>query len=118
MDLTVGVLLGTFILSVLALFVFIASMAKGLFGSGGAASVQIFDSDEVGQVEDPAATQKQRGSLQQAMDPTQVDSQRNAQEVATRLRADQSSSLVVGVCLTIAVVWLASSLRAVLGFSS
>ena len=64
MDLTVGVLLSTFILSVLALFVFIASMAKGLFGSGGAAAVQIFDDAEIGKVEDPAATGAQRGSLQ------------------------------------------------------
>jgi cytochrome c oxidase cbb3-type subunit 1 len=106
MDLTVGVLLSTFILSVLALFVFIASMAKGLFGSGGAAAVQIFDDDEIGKVEDPAATQAQRGSLQQAMDPLAGQTQPNASEVAARLRADQSSSLVVGVCLTMAVVWL------------
>lgn len=106
MDLTVSVLLGTFILSVLALFVFIASMAKGLFGSGGAAAVQIFDSDELGAVEDPAATKDQYGNLQQAMDPSSSASQRNAVEVATRLRADQSSSLVVGVCLTLSVIWL------------
>jgi cytochrome c oxidase cbb3-type subunit 1 len=106
MDLTVGVLLSTFILSVLALFLFIASMAKDLFGSGGAAAVQIFDDNEIGRVEDPAATQAQRGSLQQAMDPAAGRTQPNAAEVAARLRADQSSSLVVGVCLTIAVVWL------------
>jgi len=106
MDFTVSVLLATFILSVLALFVFIASMAKGLFGSGGAAAVQIFDADELGTVEDPAATAKQRGSLQQAMDPGHAMQRRSAWEVATRLRADQSSSLVVGVCLTMAVVWL------------
>ena len=106
MDLTVGVLLSTFILSVLALFVFIASMAKGLFGSGGAAAVQIFDDDEIGRVEDPAATQAQRGSLQQAMNPSAGRTQPNAAEVVARLRADQSSSLVVGVCLTLAVVWL------------
>ena len=106
MDLTVGVLLSTFILSVLALFVFIASMAKGLFGSGGAAAVQIFDDAEIGKVEDPAATQVQRGSLQQAMDSSAALTQPNAAEVAARLRADQSSSLVVGVCLTMAVVWL------------
>ena len=106
MDLTVGVLLSTFILSVLALFVFIASMAKGLFGSGGAAAVQIFDDAEIGKVEDPAATQVQRGSLQQAMDSSAGLTQPNAAEVAARLRADQSSSLVVGVCLTMAVVWL------------
>jgi len=106
MDLTVSVLLATFIMSVLALFVFIASMAKGLFGSGGAAAVQIFDDDEVGTVEDPAATKAQRGNLQQAMDPSHARHQRTAQEVATRLRVDQSSSLVVGVCLTASVVWL------------
>ena len=106
MDLTVSVLLGTFIMSVLALFVFIASMAKGLFGSGGAAAVQIFDRDELGTVEDPAATKTQRGNLQQAMDPSHVNEKRNAEELAKRQRADQSSSLVVGVCLTISVVWL------------
>ena len=106
MEPTVTVLLATFLLSVLALFVFIASMAKGLFGSGGAAAVQIFDDDEVGTVEDPAATQAQRGNLQRAMDPAHANQRRNAQEVATRLRADKSSSLVVGVCLTMAVVWL------------
>ena len=106
MDFTVSVLLATFILSVLALFVFIASMAKGLFGSGGAAAVQIFDTDELGTVEDPAATQAQRGNLQQAMDPRNAAQQRTAAEIATRLRSDQSSSLVVGVCLTMAVIWL------------
>ena len=106
MDFTVGILLVTFLLSLLALFVFIASMAKGLFGSGGAAAVQIFDDDELGTVEDPAATQAQRGSLQRAMDPGQQAEARTSADVAARRRADQSSSLVVGVCLTLSVVWL------------
>jgi len=106
MDFTVGILLVTFLLSLLALFVFIASMAKGLFGSGGAAAVQIFDDDELGTVEDPAATQAQRGSLQRAMDPGQRAEARTSADVAARKRADQSSSLVVGVCLTLSVVWL------------
>ena len=106
MDFTVSVLLATFVLSVLALFVFIASMGKGLFGSGGAAAVQIFDDDELGEVEDPAATQAQRGNLQQAMDPGYRTPVRQTAEAALRQRADQSSSLVVGVCLTLAVVWL------------
>jgi len=106
MDFTVGILLVTFLLSLLALFVFIASMAKGLFGSGGAAAVQIFDEDELGTVEDPAATQAQRGSLQRAMDPGQQAEARTSADVAARRRADQSSSLVVGVCLTLSVVWL------------
>jgi len=106
MDFTVSVLLATFVLSVLALFVFIASMGKGLFGSGGAAAVQIFDDDELGQVEDPAATQAQRGNLQQVMDPGHRTSAGHTAEAALRQRADQSSSLVVGVCLTLSVVWL------------
>jgi len=106
MDFTVGVLLVTFILSVLALFVFIASMSKGLFGGGGAAAVQIFDANELGAVEDPAATQAQRSNLQQAMDPDSSADQQSRQEVITRLRVDQSSSLVVGVCLTLSVIWL------------
>lgn len=38
MDLTVGMLLGTFVLSVLALFFFIWSMAQGLFGNGQSAA--------------------------------------------------------------------------------
>jgi cytochrome c oxidase cbb3-type subunit 1 len=106
MDFTVSVLLATFVLSVLALFVFIASMGKGLFGSGGAAAMQIFDDDELGEVEDPAATQAQRGNLQQAMDPGHKAAPRQTAEATLRQRADQSSSLVVGVCLTLAVVWL------------
>ncbi len=104
MDFTVSVLLATFVLSVGALFVFIASMAKGLFGSGGTAATQIFDADEIGTVEDPAATQAQRGELQRAMDANAHASGRR--ELETRLRVDQSSSLVVGVCLTLAVAWL------------
>ncbi len=42
MDFTVSLLLGTFLLSVAALFAFIWSMSKGLFGDGTAAATQIF----------------------------------------------------------------------------
>jgi hypothetical protein len=38
MDFTVGVLLGTFVLSVLALFFFTWSMAQGMFGNGRSAA--------------------------------------------------------------------------------
>ena len=107
MDFSVGVLLSSFILSVLALFFFIWSMAKGLFGSGAAASVEIFASHELGTVEDPAATAQQKGDLQRAMDPQAAARQAmGAVDLDARSRADQSSSLVVGVCLTLAVIWL------------
>src|SRR5258708_40187274 len=64
MDFTVSLLLGTFLLSIAALFAFIWSMSKGLFGDGMAAATQIFAPHEVGTVEDPAATYAQKGALQ------------------------------------------------------
>lgn len=107
MDFTVGVLLGTFLLSIAALFVFIWSMAKGLFGDGAAAATEIFAPNELGIVEDPAATTSQKDGLQHAMGPKQgLLHQIAAKDEALRSRADRSTSLVVGVCLTLAVVWL------------
>ncbi len=107
MDFTVSVLLATFLLSIAALFVFIWSMSKGLFGDGTAAATEIFAPNELGTIEDPAATARQKGELQQAMAGPEGDVQRmTAADGASRARADQSTSLVVGVCLTLAVVWL------------
>jgi cytochrome c oxidase cbb3-type subunit 1 len=104
MDFTVSVLLGTFLLSVAALFVFIWSMSKGLFGDGVSAATVIFAPNELGTVEDPAATALQKGGLQQAMGS--VEQSMSDEEEEIRARADHSTSLVVGVCLTLAVVWL------------
>src|SRR5258708_36736746 len=67
MEFTVSLLLSTFLLSVAALFAFIWSMSKGLFGDGTAAATQIFAPNELGTVEDPAATSAQKGGLQQAL---------------------------------------------------
>jgi cytochrome c oxidase cbb3-type subunit I len=107
MDFTVGVLLGTFLMSIAALFLFIWSMAKGLFGDGAAAAQEIFAPGELGKVEDPAATAAQQGGLQHAMgDAAQGAPHMTAADNAARERADQSTSLVVGVCLTLSVMWL------------
>lgn len=107
MDFTVSVLLGTFLLSIGALFIFIWSMSKGLFGDGVAAATEIFEPSELGMVEDPAATQAQKGRLQQAMRPSMdADQSMTAEDADSRVRADRSTSLVVGVCLTLAVIWL------------
>jgi cytochrome c oxidase cbb3-type subunit 1 len=105
MDFTVSILLGTFLLSIAALFVFIWSLSNGLFGDGTAAATEIFAADELGRVEDPAATAVQKGGLQQAMGDAS-SSQMAAADAEARARADQSTSLVVGVTLTLAVVWL------------
>jgi cytochrome c oxidase cbb3-type subunit I len=107
MDFTVGVLLGTFLMSIAALFLFIWSMAKGLFGDGTAAATEIFAPGELGTVEDPAATAAQKGGLQTAMgDAAQGAPRMAASDNSARERADQSTSLVVGVCLTLSVMWL------------
>ena len=107
MDFTVGVLLGTFLMSIAALFLFVWSMAKGLFGDGSAAATEIFAPGELGTVEDPAATAAQKGGLQNAMNDTLLGaSGMGAKENLARERADQSTSLVVGVCLTLSVMWL------------
>src|SRR5258708_35419840 len=107
MEFTVSLLLSTFLLSVAALFAFIWSMAKGLFGDGTAAATQIFAPNELGTVEDPAATSAQKGGLQQAMGMG-AGSGRGmaAADAEARASADRSTSLVVGVCFTLAVVWL------------
>ena len=94
-------------MSIAALFLFIWSMAKGLFGDGSAAATEIFAPGELGTVEDPAATALQKGGLQHAMgDAAQGAPRMGASDNAARERADQSTSLVVGVCLTLSVMWL------------
>ncbi|MSQ53551.1 MAG: hypothetical protein EXR28_16935, partial [Betaproteobacteria bacterium] len=123
MDFTVGVLLGTFVLSVFALFFFIWSMAQGLFGDNKPAATEIFARNEFGIVEDPSATAEQYGDLQQEMNSNdqfyayfdeamlaatraRLAVRRQQHDDADRIRADDSTAGVVGVCLTLAVVWL------------
>ena len=67
MDITVILLLMTFLVSVGALMVFVWSMSKGLFGTGPEASRLIFDQGEQGKIEDPALTEIQRRAFQQDM---------------------------------------------------
>jgi len=107
MDFTVSVLLGTFILSIAALFVFIWSLSNGLFGDGLQAATEIFVPNEIGRVEDPAATAAQIERLQQTtVTASEGSGLVSDSDAKARDDADKSTSLVVGVCLTLAVVWL------------
>jgi cytochrome c oxidase cbb3-type subunit 1 len=107
MDFTVGILLATFLTSIVALFLFIWSMSKGLFGSAKKASTTIFAAGELGTVEDPAASARQFDGLQQAMAPAHAIGTGMAEkELLARDRADRSSAAVVAVCLGLAVLWL------------
>jgi cytochrome c oxidase cbb3-type subunit 1 len=107
MDFTVSVLLGTFILSIAALFVFIWSLSNGLFGDGLQAATEIFVPNEIGRVEDPAATAAQIERLQQTtVTASEGSGLVSDSDAKARDDADKSTSLVVGVCFTLAVVWL------------
>ena len=107
MDFTASLLLATFILSLFALFLYIWSMSKGMFGDSVNAAVTIFSKNEVGFVDDPAATLAQLKELQATVTGTTPLSDDLIQEdLRSRAEADKSSSLVVGICLTLAVIWL------------
>ena len=107
MDFTAALLLATFILSLFALFLYIWSMSKGMFGQNVNAALTIFSKNEVGVVDDPAATVTQLRELQEAVTgDIPVSDALIQEELKARSEADQSSSLVVGICLTLSVIWL------------
>ncbi|XVJ69490.1 MAG: hypothetical protein HEQ39_07400 [Rhizobacter sp.] len=106
MDSTVGLLLATFLVSIVALLIFIASMARGLFGQGEAAAQQIFEPYEQGRVEDPALNVAGQAALQQSVDPQGGSQAAMEDELAERQRIDRSSAGPALLCLFLAIVWL------------
>ncbi|MRW85441.1 hypothetical protein GJ698_15250 [Pseudoduganella sp. FT26W] len=105
---TVAILLSSFVLSITGLFVFIWSLRKRLFEPTSAAANVIFSSGEIGQGEDPSATPAQRAALvhpRRAPLSAAEDAQLQ-EELAARVEADRSTSLVSFVFLSAAVVWL------------
>ena len=107
MDFTAALLLATFLLSLVALFLYIWSMSKGMFGQDVNAALTIFNKNEVGVVDDPAATITQLKELQESVTgDVPVSDALIKEEIRARSEADQSSSLVVGTCLTLSVIWL------------
>jgi cytochrome c oxidase cbb3-type subunit 1 len=107
MDFTAALLLATFVLSLFALFLYIWSMSKGMFGQNVNAALTIFSKNEVGVVDDPAATVSQLRELQETVTgDIPVSDALIQEELRARSEADQSSSLVVGICLTLSVIWL------------
>lgn len=107
MDFTAALLLATFLLSLVALFLYIWSMSKGMFGQDVNAALTIFNKNEVGVVDDPAATITQLKELQESVTgDVPVSDALIKEEIRARSEADQSSSLVVGICLTLSVIWL------------
>src|SRR3546814_20779020 len=101
---TITILLLTFILSVTGLFVFIWSLRKNLFDDNPAAANVIFTEDEIGKVEEPAATQAQYSALQHAVDASHTPVRnpeleaRMTAELADRVLADGSTKIGRASC--------------------
>jgi cytochrome c oxidase cbb3-type subunit I len=109
MNTSIMLLLASFVLSLAGLFVFIASMTRGLFGTAEEGSRVIFALDEENTTEDPAATRADQASLQAVVrrrDPARPAAEISADDLAARIREDRSSAAPVILCLTSAVFWL------------
>src|SRR5258708_29774946 len=119
MSMSVVLLLGSFVLSLGGLFVFIASMTRGLFGTPEEGSRVIFAPDEENTSEEPAASAANQARLQAEMRGARTSGpspEMNAADLAARIQADQSSAGPVLLCLSFAVLWL--TLGSFAGFTS
>jgi cytochrome c oxidase cbb3-type subunit I len=109
MSASVMLLMAWFVMGLVGLMVFIASMTRGLFGTAEEGSRVIFALDEENITEDPAATRADQARLQAVVRPATIASAASdmrAEDLAARIREDRSSAGPVLLCLTSAVVWL------------
>jgi len=106
---TIAILLSAFLLSVIALLVFVWSQRSGLLDRNAGSAEVIFATGEIGRVEDPSASAEDRVSLQQQVTcaGTVPASQRTpAAELQQRARADAAVAPVVLFFFCSALVWL------------
>src|ERR1700694_668878 len=93
MRMSVVLLLGSFVLSLGGLFVFIASMTRGLFGTPEEGSRVIFAPDEEDTSEEPAASPADQARLQAEMRSGAAGGPSvgmSAADLAARIHADRS----------------------------
>jgi cytochrome c oxidase cbb3-type subunit 1 len=101
------VLLSAFLISVVALGVFIWSMRNGVFGPDSSGAKVIFTAHEVGHAEDPAAELQSLTALQRTVNLKQGPTAAMVDgELAQRAEADRSSATVTFVFLSCAIGWL------------
>jgi cytochrome c oxidase cbb3-type subunit I len=106
---TVAILLSAFILSVVALLVFIWSQRAGLFERGTEGAKVIFATGEIGSVEDPSASVGAQASLQAGVTRAaghSVRAQVPDEEMRARARADASTAPLVFFFFCCAFTWL------------
>ncbi|HEY1399395.1 cbb3-type cytochrome c oxidase subunit I [Roseateles sp.] len=100
---TIAILMSAFVLSVVALMIFIWTQRRGILDGDPTAAEVIFAAGEVGTVEDPASTGRRVQALQGTSPPQGVP---DARELAERARADASSGPLVFFFLCCAFIWL------------
>ncbi|MEO7941304.1 MAG: cbb3-type cytochrome c oxidase subunit I, partial [Burkholderiaceae bacterium] len=105
---TVTILLSAFVLSFVALLVFIWSQRTGLFDRHSRGAEVIFAPQEIGRIEDPSATHADRGAMQLAADAATgtAGSHGDTDEMIERARADASTGPLVFFFYCCAVIWL------------
>jgi len=105
---TVAILLSAFVLSFVALIVFIWSQRKGLFDRSSKGAEVIFAPGEIGRIEEPAGDRSAQARLQGAMDAArqQAAGPADAAEIAARAEADASTAPLVFFMFCCAIVWL------------
>ncbi|MEJ5897869.1 cbb3-type cytochrome c oxidase subunit I [Aquabacterium sp. G14] len=104
---TAFILLSAFVLSFVALLVFIWSQSQGLFDRRASGAEIIFAPGEIGHIEEPAVSRQQQGQLQSAMEAgVRSGTQADAQSLLDRAQADASTAPLVLFLFCCAVVWL------------
>ncbi len=105
---TVAILLSAFVLSFVALLVFIWSQRTGLFDRHSKGAEVIFAPGEIGRIEEPAAAPAAQGQLQETIDSASDDALTHAdgRELADREGADASTAPVVFFFFCCAIAWL------------
>src|SRR6202521_4614139 len=115
MTLTIGALLAlSFLISVFGLFMFIWALTQGLMRAGPDAAQVIFEKGEVGGVEEPSVSSRQRDSLQE-IESKSVDTFFSADstgiaaaspELEAREAQDRSSRAAAFAFLSSSILWL------------
>lgn len=102
-----AILVSTYVISILGLFVFIWSLRKGGGQSRPNGGRVIFEPGEVGRIEDPAADSGERDALQAVSDAGNANAhQPGKADLAVRFEADRSTRAPVLLLLGTATLWL------------
>lgn len=105
---TLVILLSAFVLSVAALLAFVWTQRRALPESAIDPAGVIFSANEIGRIEEPAASDLDAARLQRVVDEVrgQPSIPATSSEVKLRAEADASTAAVVFFCLCAGIVWL------------